>query len=363
VGAYAESNGHLPETADQIDQAWLTDALAARYAGVKVAGVEVIERHELTNAHARLRVSYDEPAGAPSAMFGKLLPSDPGRRASIAQSGMGRLESMFYATLAQTVEMRVPQVYVTQHDDRDGSFLLLIEDLVATQCGVSDGTVSVPLDAAARALEDLAELHVRFEDPARRSAEAGWVPKPVAGGSYGVNLLREALEHHRDRLSTDFAGIAEMYINQGEALHALWQEGPTTVIHGDPHIGNLFDDDGRVGFLDWGLIRVSTPMRDVSYFLSMALSIDDRRQHEGELLRYYLDARTARGGLEIRFNEAWLAHRLHAGYLVPACCQIVTFPNNVTEGRRIFSDAFLARAEAAVADLEAGAALHEVAGR
>jgi len=44
-----------------------------------------------------------------------------------------------------------------------------------------------------------------------------------------------------------------------------------------------------------------------------------------------------------------------------ACCQIVSFPENVSEARRIFSEAFLARAEAAIADLEARAALREAA--
>ena len=67
------------------------------------------------------------------------------------------------------------------------------------------------------------------------------------------------------------------------------------MIHGDPHIGNLFDDDGRTGFLDWGIINVGAPMRDVSYFLTMAMSIDDRRVHERDLLRHYLDVRR-RGG-------------------------------------------------------------------
>ena len=106
------------------------------------------------------------------------------------------------------------------------------------------------------------------------------------------------------------------------------------MIHGDPHIGNLFLDDGRIGFLDWGIIKVFSPMRDVSYFLTMAMSIDDRRRHESALLRHYLDVRTAAGGAPITFDEAWTAHRLHAAYTVPACCQIATFPPGQSERRR-----------------------------
>ena len=134
------------------------------------------------------------------------------------------------------------------------------------------------------------------------------------------------------------------------------------MIHGDPHIGNLFDDHGRTGYLDWGILHVGTPLRDVGYFLAMALDIEDRRRAERDLLRHYLEARRARGGSAIDFDAAWLAHRVHAAYTVPACCQIVTFPANISPGRRVFSEAFLARAEAAVEDLEARSALREFAG-
>jgi len=352
----------LPTSADEIDASWLTAALARRYPGVRVAAVEVVARREVTNAHADLRVRYDAAAGAPERMFCKMLPvTDPARRQAIAATGMGLREALFYESLAPMLAMRVPVVHVACHDASDGSFLLLLEDLASTDCTVSDGPTGVAPAAAARALEDLAELHVRYEDPARRTAEAAWVPPPMAGGDYGNMRLRYGLEHHRDRLSAHFAAIAELYLDKGQVFHALWDRGPRTVIHGDPHIGNLFDDHGRTGFLDWGIINVSTPLRDVSYFLTMAMAIDDRRRHERELLRHYLAARAARGGFGISFEDAWREHRLHAAYTVPACCQVVTFPEDASERRRIFAAAFLARAEAALEDLEVRAALRRFA--
>ncbi len=352
----------LPVSPAEIDAGWLTGALARRHHGCRVAEVTVVEVNEVTNTHTRLRVSYEHPDGAPTELFGKLLPLEPPRRQAIARTGMGRREVLFYDMLASTVRMRVPTVHVALHDDRDGSFVLLIEDLAATGCSVSDGTRGVAPDAAASALLDLADLHLRFRDPGYRAATAGWVPHLTGDSTYGKELLRHGLTHHRDRLSADFAEIAELYIDRSAELQALWRRGPATVIHGDPHIGNLFDDHGRTGFLDWGIINVSTPLRDVSYFLNMSLSVEDRRRHERDLLRHYLDAWTAGGGAAVSFDEAWLTHRLHAAYTVPACCQIVAFPENVTERRRIFAEAFLARAEAALADLEARAALRQAAG-
>ena len=69
------------------------------------------------------------------------------------------------------------------------------------------------------------------------------------------------------------------------------------------------------------------------------------------------DVRRALGGHVIDADEAWLRHRLHAAYCVPASCQVVLFPEDATPRRRVFADAFLHRAEAAVDDLETMAAL------
>ena len=170
----------------------------------------------------------------------------------------------------------------------------------------------------------------------------------------GRSLLRYGLDNHRDRLSDAFAETAEIYIEHSGELVSLWANGPgpATVVHGDPHIGNLFDDRGRTGFLDWGVINVTTPMRDASYFINMAMQIDDRRAHERDLLRHYLEAREALGGEPIVWDEAWQAHRLHALYCVVAACSISTFPADAPEPRRIFANAFLARVEAAIDDLE-----------
>jgi aminoglycoside phosphotransferase (APT) family kinase protein len=205
---------------------------------------------------------------------------------------------------------------------------------------------------------------VRFEDPRRRQAEVPWAPLAEDVPPYGMAPLRYGLDHHRDRLSDNFARAAEIYIAHPAELVHLWASGPgpATVVHGDTHIGNLFDDGGRTGFLDWGVINVTTPLRDASYFITMAMQIEDRRAHERDLLGHYLEARTALGGQPIGWDDAWQAHRLHALYCVVAACSIVKFPADAPPQRRVFADAFLARVEAAISDLDALAALDAARG-
>jgi hypothetical protein len=352
----------IPRSAAEIGAEWLTQALQARHPGARVDEVELVAQTEATNAHARLRVRYASQAGAPERLFGKLLPSDEPRRAAIVATGMGIREALFYERLAPQLELRVPSAHVVVHDGASGEFLLLIEDLAASGCSISDGTVGVAPDSAAGALEDLAAMHVRFEDPARRSREAGWVREPEPPSDYGTLRLQQGLDRHRERLSDAFAEMAALYIEKQAPLHALWHEGPKTVIHGDTHLGNLFDDHGRTGFLDWGIITLSHPLRDVSYFLNLGLDIEDRRAHERRLLEHYLQVRSALGGQPFDFDEAWKSHRLQASYLAPACCQIVTFPEDISPARELFSNAFLARAEAALEDLETREALRRYAG-
>ena len=354
---------YVPENSSAIDPAWLNAALGSRHPGVRVAGVEVIDREELTNHHCRLRMEYDESANCPDTMFCKLLPGDSPAREAVAATGMGLREARFYESMAMEIGLRVPTPYVARWDPKSGAFVLLLEDLKATGAGISDGLTTVEPDAAARALEDLAALHVRFSSSQRRAAEAGWVAAPMYQPGYGSAMLKAGLDEHPERLSADFASLARLYIDGSDALHALWQEGPKTVIHGDPHIGNLFDpvpNPGmRTGFLDWGIISTGTPLRDVSYFMNLSLSIEDRRANEEALLRHYLDIWNSGSEFPLSFDEAWRSHRIHAAYCVLACCQIVSFPSGQSEARRVFSEAFLARSEAAISDLDSLAALVE----
>jgi hypothetical protein len=89
----------------------------------------------------------------------------------------------------------------------------------------------------------------------------------------------------------------------------------------------------------------------------MAMDIEERRANQIDLLHLYVSALAAAGGPEIPVADAWQMHRLQAAYNVPASCQVVTFEANRTPERAVFADAFLARAEASLEDLEVVSAL------
>jgi hypothetical protein len=346
---------------DDLDAAWFQTVLAPRYPGVQVADAEVTGVDEMTNTHVRVSLTHDHAAGAPARVFVKLPPFDPRRRALLGASGMGANEARFYERLAPALDLRVPTSHAALVED-DGGFVMVLEDLADSGCAPYDGITGVAPDAAAVALEDLAGMHVRFEDPTDRTgAEVSWIAPPAPpsdqGLDLGARLLQRGIDEHRDRLGDAYVAVAERYIADPLSVRDLWVDAPPTVIHGDLHLGNLFSDHGRVGFLDWGLVTLADPLRDVSYFLVLALDIEVRRRHERELLQHYLDVRHALGGREIGWDEAWMRHRIQSAYTVLASCQAIRVPKDADDRTRAFADAFLARPVAAVDDLDAPTAI------
>lgn len=334
----------LPAQASDFTPAWLSEVL-----GTEVTAVEVLDQAFATNQRVRVGITYREAGSGPASLFAKLAPLDPAHRAMIGSTGMALREAEFYSDVAAAIDLRVPRTYfaATGEDDR---FALLLEDLAAIGCRFSDGEWGVDADAAARALEELAGFHARFAAAAERAAVAPWLARPEPDMDV-TSLVRMVLDAHAPELSPDYVAVGELYIQHRDRINALWNAGPQTYIHGDTHIGNVFLDEGRVGFHDWGLSRVSTPLRDVSYFLTMSVDPEERRRSERDLLRLYLDALRAAGGPEIGFDEAWSVHRVQAGYTVVATFLAFMPSYAGADGQGLGKD-LLRRSQLALEDLE-----------
>ena len=346
----------LPADASDLTAPWLSSVL-----GVEVTGVEVLDHAFATNQRVRIGLTFATPGAGPSTLFVKLAPLDPAHREMVGASGMGEREVRFYADVAPTVDLRVPRSYGALSSD-DGGFVLLLEDLSVGGCRFSAGEWGVAADAAADALEELAAFHARFADPAARTAAAPWLDVPATRRTGMVGqLLRGVLDQHREVLTPAYIAAGELYVEHNERIDDLWNDGPQTFIHGDCHIGNVFLDGGRVGFLDWGLCRVSTPLRDVSYFLTMSVDPAERRRAERDLLQLYVGALRAGGGPDISFDEAWAVHRVQAAYTVVATFLAFMPSYAGGDGQGLGAD-LRRRSELALEDLEVVDALQAALG-
>jgi aminoglycoside phosphotransferase (APT) family kinase protein len=349
----SKSEDALPVDASDLSPAWLSEVL-----GADVVDVEILDHAVATNQRVRIGLTYAVADAGPASLFVKLAPLDPAHREMIGASGMGEREAQFYADVAASVDLRVPAAHWAATSD-DGGFALVLEDLAAAGCAFSDGSSgdSVTADAAAGALEDLARFHGRFADPAVRSALAPWLAVPRARRTdLTAQRLRSVLDEHGDALTPAYLAAGELYVEHHAGLDALWNAGPQTYIHGDAHIGNVFLDGPRVGFLDWGLSRLSTPLRDVSYFLTMSVDPEERRRSERDLLRLYVDALRSAGGADISSDEAWSVHRVQAGYTVVATF-LAFMPSYAAGDGQGLGRALRRRAELALEDLDAVSAI------
>ena len=344
----------VPARASDLTPAWLSDVL-----GAEVTGVAISDQASATNHRLRLQVTYADPGAGPASLFVKLPPLDAAHRELIGADSMGERETRFYSDVAPSAGLRVPRAFYSASAD-NGDFGLVLEDVVAAGGRFSDGSWGVTADAAAGALESLARFHARFEDPGERKAVAPWLDAPRPDWSELIaQLLLDVLDEHADVLTPDYLAAGRIYAEHHHRINDEWDAGPRTYIHGDPHIGNVFMDGHRLGFHDWGLSRASTHLRDVSYFLTMAVDPDERRRCEPDLLRLYLDNVRAAGGSDIGFDEAWFNHRVQAGYTVLATF-LVFMPGYAGPEAQVLGADLRRRSELALEDLETVEALRAV---
>lgn len=86
--------------------------------------------------------------------------------------------------------------------------------------------------------------------------------------------------------------------------------------HGDVHLKNWYVANGDVmGITDWQCCSRGHWARDVAYTIATALSVDDRRPWERELIAYYVDCLAKAGGPVLAVEKAFDDYR---GQLIAA---------------------------------------------
>jgi hypothetical protein len=210
-------------------------------------------------------------------------------------------------------------VWFADTDIDANSYVMVLEDLEASGC-----RFPTPDDAdiAARSrniVEELAALHARYWESPRfeGGGDLEWLAgRGTGGGDGGSTLVRMAADALSDQLPETFRRMCDLYVARAGDIGAMLNDGPRTLVHGDPHLGNLFVDvqDGdRTGFLDWAVLGRSPGIRDVAYTLCSSIPPDVRREHERALVERYCELVGAQG-VDLDVDRAWEQYRLFAVY-------------------------------------------------
>ena len=300
----------LPLDVDDLTAEWFGAVL-----GREVTGVEVLDRSSGTTGRARVALTGDP--GVPASVFVKLAPFDERQRAFVTAVGMGVAEARFYRDLAPEIPVRIPGVWFA--DTEGDAYVMVLADLVAAGCRFPHPKDDDIAWRARDIVEQMAALHGRFWESPRfdPGGDLAWLaPKGTGGAGGGAKFVQMAVDTLGDRLPEEFHRLADIYLARNDDIAKLWNSGPRTLVHGDPHLGNLYVDpaDGNgTGFLDWAMIGRSPGLRDVAYVLCNSIPATVRAESERALLDRYCEL-LADAGVDLGTDTAWEQYRLFAVY-------------------------------------------------
>ena len=279
----------LPLEVDDLTPEWMSDAMDA-----DVDTVTVLDRHSGTTGRAHLALTGH--ASVPPTVFVKLAPFDGGQRKFVNEQGMGIAEARLYRDVAHELPVRVPKTWFAEFDgtgsDADDRYVMVLEDLVASGCRFptrDDADIEARLFDI---IENLARLHAQYWKSPRFGprGDLDWIaPRSTGSGDGGAAMVRIAIENLVRPAPRRIRSTSRRPTSQraGDIMR-LYREGYCTLVHGDPHLGNLFVDGvdpRRTGFLDWAMVAHAPGIRDVAYVLANSTPTELRRTHEQRAAR------------------------------------------------------------------------------
>jgi hypothetical protein len=361
-----ERRTRIPLDVTDLTAEWMGGVL-----GSDVADVAVLDAHSGTTGRVKLALTPGRSVGAgqiPQTLFCKIAPFDAEQRMFLRQIGIGAMEARFYEELGRSVPIRVPRVWHAETDE-EGGFVIVLEDLDASDCRYPRPSDSDIAERAESTVEELAHLHAAFWEDARfTDGLLAWVPERAGFGagtskemaSKGAALLTGmALELFGTHMPPVFERLGRLWIEHTDEILDLWDRGERTLVHGDPHSGNLFTDGQRTGFFDWAMFSRSPGMRDVAYYCANSLPTETRRALQGDLLVRYRST-LASHGIELDEGTAEEQLRLFAVVSWVSASSTAALGSRLQPSARAI--AAMERTTAAVDDLDSVGLLHELLG-
>jgi hypothetical protein len=332
---------------------WLAAQLQLDPELIKAARVEAV--HTGTATRSRLLIEYADSAaaeGRPSSFFIKSRPPGFGSALFGVLFGLGGNEVRFYREIRRDVPVRTPRVYHSAGNSNN--YVMLLEDLAEQGCDFRTLASRCSLEDATRIVAALAKLHGKFWQSPRFGSDLAWVRRFETDRDFRLlNLVRNisvpiAEKKFAHVLPPKIREVIPYLMNNYLRLEQQWAQEPRTLLHGDAHLGNMYFQNGEVGFLDWQVVQYGQGMRDVSYFLINSVPQALRLSHQEELIRHYIGLLDEQG-VSLGFETAWRQYRLQSVYAWIA--GVVTAPSNF-QGEEVVA-AGLGRASAALLDLDA----------
>ncbi len=238
-------------------------------------------------------LSYSRGTG-PASVFVKRPGRLVNRLALLALRAVATEARLAISDVPLAIERPLP--YGGGVDWRRLGAVVVMDDVEATGAVPNVPTRAVSVADVCAGLQGLARLHavfwnrslppeLRFLRPWRLGP--AWSAVSIASLARGLRRLSGLDVAVEIPPGVDACRLARDFSESAKAARS----GEQTLLHGDAHLGNTYAiPDGRTGFLDWQLARTGNWSHDVGYFIVSSLDVEDRRNHDQELLAAYLDA-------------------------------------------------------------------------
>ena len=294
------------DTPDELTPAWLTDALRA---GGLAATVDRVRHAPVGTGQMsgcfRLTLDYARGDG-PRHLVAKLPSADPEVRRNGAATYV--TEVGFYRDIAPTVSVRAPRCWYAVGDIDRAAFVLLLDDMAPAEPG--NQITGCDVEQARAAVVNLAGLHgPRWCDDSLKEM-TGLAPFG-ADSAEGIGMgFAMMVEPFIERYATQ--GADADVLRAFAPRVAAWVTGradPFALVHGDYRLDNLLFavDAGRpsCAAVDWQLVAVGLPARDLGFFLGTGLRVDERVERERELVAAYHGALVEHGVEDYELEQCW----------------------------------------------------------
>lgn len=284
----------LPTAIADITPQWLEAALRERSPGIAVRDAEVLDVNHGTCTKIRIRLDLDA-AGKAAGIPERVILKGGFEAHSRMMDYMHEEEVHAYADVAPLSPLRFPACYFAGFDATAKQGIVIMEDLVARGVTFLHPQRPDHPDAVARRLTMLARHHaMTWESPdIRPGGRFDWATNIADTTYFSTVLTPEIWQGYVDSARGAAASVCfhdlDWMKTAIDRLNRFGRTLPNMLIHGDTHLGNLYVDlDGEPGFFD-SLPHVAPSMFEISYHITGALDVPERRRHERALVAHYRD--------------------------------------------------------------------------
>ena len=301
-----------------------------------------------------------ERIGADRGMLGEIykvtIKSSTGSREVVAKFSAPRKEALdnakrggtherelrCYDELLSTTPVSIPEIFASWFDEKSSEYLIIQEFIEFDQS--VDQIDGITIAQAKLVIEEAAAMHAHWWEHSGL-AELKWLPRLndtrrrtnlTTVTKLGWNTLTEIL----DEGGLSYPEVSgDSLADEIDNMLCDLSTSASTLIHSDLRADNLLFNTAGDGVMlvDWQGCSFGPSSFDITYHMIQSLSVDDRRQHETELLNYYVNSLEFFGH-QITIDEVHKLYRSSILYSLSIACAVPLI--NSVESPRVKELAF-----------------------